>query len=758
MNEFTDESGTDFELRGLNLARALHDPTGTQGAIMHLGKERDGLFIGSETINAYEFTTEQKKAKAEKDGKKLAELLSSLQNRDENKYKAATGWFVTRDEPTAEQRSAIDKISRDSGRKIHAIGVATLYSRICDSRAYLQRRDNAPFGSIDRSDLGYDSSVNVEVSLTSAAGDLVDMKSLSAQLSVGGRALIVGEFGVGKSHTLREIYKFLKKRHYKGGNREPFPVHINLRDCAGLRTSTEILRRHSDEVGFNNSAGLISAWRAGACILLLDGFDEIVPTRWLGGVSDLKTVRYEALASVRRLVSETPQGSGIVLAGRAHYFSSHDELVETLGFRALDKYEIREFDEAQLDSFLLQSGVEWGIPDWAPRKPLFLGYLVSLGGESVSGIFQTPGRAAGWRKFLDELCMRESYMFTAVRPVVIKSLVSRVATLARSRSDVTGPVGMDLLKEAFTAVTGRQPDEEGIQLLQRLPGLALTPYSAENEERVFVDRDLAETGYGEELAVYIYGPHAVDSPLNSEATWSNACDGLAVEVAASVLEESSTGSGSVISAINYRQSVGSYDAITADLIRVAQLIANDDESIRGSVVVSGVFFERLEVEDSRIGSAVNYQDCVIEVLDLNGIDQESDVPSFHRCSIGFVDGAASLPGWLSGRFLNCDIAEFSSATKTNAGIMALSIDKESKIALTVLKKVYMQRGNGRKETALVRGIDPVDRHLVAGVVSTLVGRGWLSKSSAGRNTVYTPSPLARADVMSALDNPFSFRV
>lgn len=46
------ESGPDFEQRGITLARALHDPLGTQGSIMYAGRERDALFVNHDEILA----------------------------------------------------------------------------------------------------------------------------------------------------------------------------------------------------------------------------------------------------------------------------------------------------------------------------------------------------------------------------------------------------------------------------------------------------------------------------------------------------------------------------------------------------------------------------------------------------------------------------------------------------------------------------------------------------------------------------------
>lgn len=73
-----DETAVEFELRGIELARALHDPSGVQGALMINGRERDGVFVSHDDINAYEFTLMRTKEKAEKDAGKLVELLGMV--------------------------------------------------------------------------------------------------------------------------------------------------------------------------------------------------------------------------------------------------------------------------------------------------------------------------------------------------------------------------------------------------------------------------------------------------------------------------------------------------------------------------------------------------------------------------------------------------------------------------------------------------------------------------------------------------------
>lgn len=753
-----EESGAAFEARGLVLARALHDPMGTQGAVMFRGRERDGLFVSHEDIHAYEFSTASTKDKAIKDGEKLAELLSALRLQPGNGFKNATGWFVTRSEPTADQRTAIERIAKDSGERVNAISIATLHQRICNSELYLQKRDNAPFGSINYGQSAGATSANVPVRLLNSATDDISMEELAVSVINGQRALVVGNYGVGKSHTLRELYRLLRKEHFRKGKLTPFPIHINLRDCAGLKTPAEILRRHAEEIGFDHANGLISAWRAGSCILLLDGFDEIVPSRWLGGATDLRNVRWEALSPIRRLVSETPYGSGVVVAGRSHYFSGQSEMVPALGFKTLEQYTVPDFDETQLSEYLRQSGVSWAVPEWVPMRPLLLGYLVSIEAGDSAEITQAVTRASGWRKFFTAICEREAQMFAAVRPETIRAIVSRVATLARARTDATGPVDMDMLRAAFVAVNGFQPDEEGVQLLLRLPGLAESTSEDQADVRIFVDRDLADTAYGLDLVDHVVDPYNEAHPLVSVASWVSAATDLGIEIAADSLVDGAVAVGTVYAALAAREKSGRFDAVMADLFRVALEMPWDDRKITTTFPVVGVYFDHLTLTDHPLSGSLSLRDCVIERLDVVGLEEGSAAPHFQQVLIGLLDGASTLPKWLEPHFSKCEIDRFSTATHTTSGIMSLNIDKESRVALTVLKKVFGQRGSARKVGALSRGLKPGDRPLVTSVLDELVSQGWIYKAVSGNNVLYVGVKDRRADALRVLDAPADFRL
>ena len=72
---YSDKTGPEFEDRARAIARAIHDPFGTQGSIIFQGKEHDAVFITEDAIHAYEFTELRQKQKAEKDAQKLERSL-----------------------------------------------------------------------------------------------------------------------------------------------------------------------------------------------------------------------------------------------------------------------------------------------------------------------------------------------------------------------------------------------------------------------------------------------------------------------------------------------------------------------------------------------------------------------------------------------------------------------------------------------------------------------------------------------------------
>jgi hypothetical protein len=224
------------------------------------------------------------------------------------------------------------------------------------------------------------------------------------------------------------------------------------------------------------------------------------------------------------------------------------------------------------------------------------------------------------------------------------------------------------------------------------------------------------------------------------------------------MEEQETSPRAVLSAASRRQQENRYDAVLLDTLSVAAALNPAKTDVSKTFMVEGVMFESLTVNSNdAVGTQISYQDCVISTLDISMTEEGSAFPYFNRCLIGFLDGASSIPSWLRDRFSDCDIEQYSQQAHTTAGIMQLPIDPDTKIALTILKKVYSQRGSGRKEGALSRGLDQASKERVPTVIARLQSAGWVQRSSDRREVIYMPLKSRRADALRALDKPGDFK-
>jgi len=206
-----------------------------------------------------------------------------------------------------------------------------------------------------------------------------------------------------------------------------------------------------------------------------------------------------------------------------------------------------------------------------------------------------------------------------------------------------------------------------------------------------------------------------------------------------------------------RQNEGQFDAVLADTIRVADTFS--PEPARQNYLVEGVFFDYLTLGDGQPTLArATLQGCVIETIDISNLERPDDCPSFQDCLIGHVEGATAIPKEFASKFTNCEIGGYSDQLQTTAGIMQLKMPAKLRISLTILKKIYSQRGTGRKEGALSRGLSPQLRPLVPEVIEDLMKYGWITASSSRGESIYLPVKNRRTQALKALDKPGDFRL
>jgi hypothetical protein len=722
--------GKQFEDEVRRIARLLWPSAEFGGAAIEDGRERDGVFETEEFVHVIECTTSRSQQKARDDQTKLEKLLRQFAARYPQKF--IKGWFVTEDEPTADQRAVFKNVQ---GR-IVAVSFDQFRSRLVDARSYLSARTVYPFGSVRdpetgaaRTEINY-----VPLDILDATGVIHSIDGICEGLQKGKRFVMLGDYGAGKSSTIREIY-LTASRLFSSGKSLMFPIAINLRDHHGQADPVETLERHARRVGFLRPHDLVRAWRGGFCHLLLDGFDEIATAGWAGKTKTLKDLRYRSMEVIRAFMRETPKTAGVIVSGRAHFFDSPKEMNGSLGadhdFTVLS---LSEFNDQQIRTYLARQGWDSPIPEWVPARPLLLGYLASR--QLLSATLEVDvgsGPAVGWDVLLNRICEREAEIEAGIDPGTVRRLLALLATLARNTIDGLGSLSGEQITSAFETVCGYPPDDRGVVLLQRLPGLG--GHSAQDGSRVFIDKDFADAARASAVSDFVENPYV--QTLDSK-DWQSSLTPLASAIAALRICKAGQVSGKITAAIQRARDTPRSDTLCADLV-LSMFSAG--ASYGGSdVFIRDVLIPELVLEDVQIDwRPIHFQDCIVGHLDLSTATDIELGPRFSNCYCGLVTGRTGGGDMPSEVFSNCVFDAFDNTAQTTKDILLLDLPLSTKVLLTILKKLYAQRGSGRRESALYRGLEARSRELVPDCLNLLRRHGFVMRTRQREHVVWLPT-------------------
>ena len=153
---------------------------------------------------------------------------------------------------------------------------------------------------------------------------------------------------------------------------------------------------------------------------------------------------------------------------------------------------------------------------------------------------------------------------------------------------------------------------------------------------------------------------------------------------------------------------------------------------------------------------VEFQDSVVGRLEITAGAAVEAMPRFVRCYFGVIDGRAGRNDLPPDRFDDgCVVDAFEDSAQTTNAILSLSLPRGTKAVLTIIKKVYGQRGSGRHEGALYRGLDVATKQLVPQALTLLRREGLLTRAGQGDHVVWLPtkSSDARRRALGILASP-----
>ena len=743
-----------FEQEVRRIARYRWPSSEYSGSDMIDGRERDGVFITEDCIHLLECTCLREKAKAEKDLEKLFGLYKIY--RKSHSDRAIKCWFVTLYDPTADQAACRKEIKGSPDNLFNIVSFAQFQSKLVDTYDYLQLREKHKFGSIyDPKTGSTDADIKyIEVGLNCKEDtNINNISSIAESLLTGSKYTLLGEYGVGKSMTLKQIFRHLAKSHRKSKT-FIFPIYLNLREHQGEQEPAEIIERHARNIGFKNPSQLVRAWKAGYVVLLLDGFDEVSSLGLQGAWRRLRDARYASMIGIRRLITESPANCGVAVAGREHFFDTDDERKKAIGQSTTWK-EIRldEFGEDQITELVKQFGYTGEIPSWVPSKPLLLSTLFAreLSTDAAKHLSLLDNPAVGWDVLLDEVCNREARIESGISGENVRAILESLATLCRCKDSGIGPLDPDDIVKTFQTECGFSPTDEALIVLQRLPGLGKDPASVD-DSRAFVDVEFADACCAGDFVRFCTNPFDKMYLTKLKPT-CNVIGSTGIALSANKLESLDFNDGKIAACIKVleKQTFGESGAIAADLM---QLAIKMDLAISQKIEVSKIMINILELDNNRNDlSNITFVDCFFGLLTIGTEIESENCPNFQGCLIQELEGRISTTDLPAGCFMDSVVEEFLSTSGTTSSMLELQIPAGARVLITILKKLFVQSLSGRKENALYRGLDVDHQGKVSKVLLLLKSHGIVSQSGKVGEPIWIPVRRHRPRVLNMLGSP-----
>lgn len=611
---------------------------------------------------------------------------------------------------------------------IRVLSVDQFSRMFFDFGAYQVARQGAPFGSsvnplTGESDITAYVPVNY---IVEGRKDEATSRDVAQWLREGKKIILLGEYGSGKSRCIREVFRHLSE---DASDSFCYPMAIDLRRSWGLERGDELIRRHLSELGLDalESSG-VRAFKNNAFALLLDGFDEIGSQAWSNDGNRLKAIRSKSLAGVRELVKSN--SGGVMITGREHYFPNSEEMFSAIGLSSSKTIVIRsknEFNDTELLEYFRARDIEVDIPDWLPRRPLICQTISDLASDQFDDMFGEQGdETAFWDHFIRVLCERDARIHISFDAETIYSLFINLARATRSKPANVGPISLAELQAAFEAATGSAPVEEASIMLQRLPSLGRV--SSESNDRQFVDVYILDGLRAKDIGRACLSPDQEFAAI-AGASWNNPLDELGQRILAA---DHAVAESSKIQ-FAHKAILAGNKVLASDFVSALVRERPTEIDFGGLQIDQGDFFY-LTLNERKIRNLTlsnsYFGELALPVLGATNV-------SFSGCTTPRVTGItspAALPTWMR----DLDAEKYDSVASVSR-IRSIGLDPAHEILITIIRKTFFQKGKGRKEEALLRGLKTIASRSTSGKILNLMkADGLLTSFRGDEGEVYAP--------------------
>lgn len=263
-------------------------------------------------------------------------------------------------------------------------------------------------------------------------------------------------------------------------------------------------------------------------------------------------------------------------------------------------------------------------------------------------------------------------------------------------------------------------------MLQRLPSLGRV--SSETADRQFVDIYILDGLRAKDVTNVCTGSD-IEASLIASTKWTNPLDNLGQRVLAA--DPAVTEKSKLVFAD--RASKAGNAVLASDL--VASLVRTAKTPFD---------FERLEVKDGeflyfplgeRVVSNLKITSCVFGELAFPAKDFTN--VQISNCLASKVSGISSptaLPSWITG--LEADQYD---SVESVSRIRKIGLKPPQEILITIIRKTFFQKGSGRKEEALLRGLGTLAaKSMSSKIINVMIREGLLTSFKGSEGAVYSP--------------------
>lgn len=619
-----------------------------------------------------------------------------------------------------EPNSSMRKTGHSLG--YHVLSQHDFINMFWNYESYCFQRKQRVFGSATV-DGKQDTNAYIKVQYKAVrTGEKYTLERIKKALLRGGKILLLGDYGTGKSRCIQELFMEIIA---DASDNYQYALAINLRENWGLKTGNEILNRHFDDLGLDDQVSMVKRIiRTSSISLLLDGFDEISSQVWSDNPFQIKQLRQQALAGVRALIGMT-QG-GVIITGRAHYCNSTAEILECLGLSGKDVLILEcenEFSQEEAETYIKSLKGAASIPSWLPKKPLIVQLFATLPQDVLSALLTSASEVQMCRLFIGKICQREANIDASLEKDSIQKILVKLARLTRLKPEDVGPLSVEEINNAFTEVIGAPPVSDSAIILQRLPGLAR--YNAESSDRKFIDYFLLDPLRAEDVLETL----VFESENVLREPWRNPLKELGVKVLAEELPTYRQFAMKLLQAGSSSRN----KIIQGDLL--SGMLSVDTEIDMHNIIIENSTIELLDFAEKKV-SNLTLKSCCINAVSL-WKSQVSDV-ILDDCIIMELFGISNTPSSIKW-FRGCVVEKFYQLDTLNR-IRKSNLSLPQQLLVSTLRKMFFQPGSGRKEESILKGFgQQADRKIAEKIIKLLVRKGLIDKTKGQEGNLYIPN-------------------